>query len=75
MANSRRITPQATIISPNMTGIHPIHNGGYVPNTSSAVNPYQIPVATATPVNPGYSLQTEACWQKPKAFSHCICPR
>lgn len=45
MTISRRITPQATIINPNMTGIHPITN------TLGVVNPYQIPVATATPVN------------------------
>lgn len=71
MTISRRITPQATIISPNITGIHPIHNSGYVPNTSSAVNPYQIPVATATPVNLATAFKPKRAGKNPK-LSHIV---
>ena len=50
MANSRRITTQSNIITPNITGIQSV--GGYVSSPWSSINPHNIQVSGATLIQP-----------------------
>ena len=80
MANSRRITAQATVLTPTSSGVHPLHSqqyiGGYVHPTTSAIPGSFATGLTATqaiaqPANLGQAFKPKRAGKNPN-LSHII---
>jgi len=72
---SRRITAQATVLTPTSSGVHPLHNqqyiGGYVHPTTSAIPGSFATQAIAQPANLGQAFKPKRAGKNPN-LSHII---
>lgn len=72
---SRRITAQATVLTPTSSGVHPLHSqqyvGGYVHPTTSAIPGSLATQAIAQPANLGQAFKPKRAGKNPN-LSHII---